>query len=137
MCEKTTTKAGDGVNLLGGNASKDQVSNTPSKQHSVDVGAPEAPFPWLVDDSLPGPRRQLFDDVVAIFTPDEKSTHRALVANADAMMTTGSRDLAKSLGRRQVGQIWLVAFAGMDNMPAKGSEGIEDSFDGGHNGACF
>ena len=75
--------------LLCGYSGKQQVGYPPSKQHPVNVGAPEASFPWLIDDSLAGPGRQLFDDVVAVFTPDKKPTHGALVANANAVMSIG------------------------------------------------
>ena len=60
----------------------------------MDIGSPKATFARLVNDDLTGMRRQLVNNVVAIFASDEEPAHGPLVANAQSVVAIGRADLA-------------------------------------------
>lgn len=98
---------------------------------------PEAPLPWFVNDSFAGQGSQLVDDVVPVLSTNEQAAHRTLVANAEGVMAARGAYLAQLFRGRQVGQVRLMALAGVNDMAVDRAEDVEDFLDGWHNGSSL
>jgi hypothetical protein len=86
----------------------------------------EGTLAGLGDDRLAGQGRQLGDDLRTRLAVDQDAAHGAGIADAQGGAT------AQALGGRAVGEVGLVAFAGVDDRQAGGTEGVHEPAQGGH-----
>ena len=97
---------------LGGDAADQQILDAVALQHVAELGGVERALARLVDHDLAVERIQFGNDVVAGFAANENAPHRAGIADAQG------RRAAFDLGRRRVGQIGQMAFAGVHDQHA-------------------
>ncbi len=93
---------------FGGHAREDQRLDATLAQQQVEIGMGEGAVAGLVDHRLAGQRLQFVDQVMAVFAAHQQPAKRAGRADRRA---GGLGTVA--LGRRQVGQVRAMAFAGM------------------------
>ena len=109
---------------VGGDAGEDDVADALRPQHEFEVGGEERALARLVDDGLARLRLQFRDDLPARLAAHEDAAARTLVADAGADPLR-----APALVGRQVGEVGLVALAGVDDRVALGAHGLEHVLD--------
>ncbi len=97
---------------FGGDAAHQQILDAVFLQDVGKLGGVERALARLVDHDLAVERIELGNDVMAGFAADQDPPHRSGIADAQA------RRAAFDFGRRRVGQIGQMAFAGVHDQHA-------------------
>ena len=93
-------------------------------QHQLEIGGAERALARLVDHRLAGERRELGNDLPARLAAHQDAAARARIADAGADLLR-----APALVGRQVGEVGAMAFARMDDVPARLARGGQQLLD--------
>jgi hypothetical protein len=113
---------------LGGDAGKDQMRDALQAQDLAQRRGVERALARLHDDDLARQRREFGHDVVARFAIDEDAPHGAGIADAHR------RVAALALGRRAVGEVGTMRFAGVNHRHGMTTAPVEQAAHRGHDG---